>query len=220
MNKVVYGSFVLAAGGLESPSGFSLNGQQVNDVFEFARAASVTLVPRGNRATTIGFSVDRNFNTERAASRFKHAHFADLAEQAALNLYLGTDASGEWVRYDDAVLDAIALNQRGVCVTVSYQFRAAAPSFEASAPTTIDPDDNMKATDTPITSGADSVAVTFATPFSTTPKITGCFVSVPDGGAALVATVQKSSVSPTGFTAYLSAPAPSSGYYLTWSALP
>lgn len=220
MNKVVYGSVVLAAGGLESPSGFSLNGQQVNDVFEFARAASVTLVPRGNRATTIGFSVDRNFNTERAASRFKHAHFADLAEQAALNLYLGTDAAGEWVRYDDAVLDAIALNQRGVCVTVSYQFRCAAPAFEASAPTTTEPDDVMKSTETSIASGADEVAVVFATPFSTTPKITGLFVSVPDGGVAITVTLKRSSVSTTGFTAYLSAPVPASGYYLGWSALP
>lgn len=217
--KIRFGNFWLASGGVESPVGLSINGQQINDEQQFYLALAVTLQPRGNRSTSIGFSVERNFNSVRLASRFVLTHFDDLPEQAPLYLFVGSDADGEWIRFDDAVVDNSGTQQLGVSVTVAYSFRAARPTVESTAPDTPDPDDAMKASTTAIDAEADEIEVTFAAPFSTTPTLTGLYVIAPVGGDVLSAYLVDGTLSTTGFTARLSAPAPASGYKLGWSAI-
>jgi len=216
--KIRYGTSWLAGGDLESPSGLSLNGTQVNDELLFYRAAAVTLQPRGNRATSLAFSVTKKFDTVRQAERFMHGHLGDLVPQEALYFFIGSDADGEWLRYDGAVIDNVAPQQMGTSLTLNYSFRAGLPTFDSPAPTVVEPASNMIArSTTAITNGAATVAVTFGTPFATTPVVVAN-VQIPNGGDFIWATLRDGSVTPSGFTADLSAPVPATGYKLTWIA--
>lgn len=69
-----------------------------------------------------------------------------------------------------------------------------------------------------ISTGALTVAVTFATAFATTPKVV-VSVQMPDSsGNNIFATVLRDSVTTAGFTVSLSGPTPGTGYYLTYTA--
>jgi hypothetical protein len=72
---------------------------------------------------------------------------------------------------------------------------------------------------TNIPSAAGAIAITFPTPFSATPNITNALIAKPDAASndIFVATIY--SISPTGFTASLSAPPNNPNYTLHWAAI-
>ena len=183
------------------------------------RAAAAAFHPRGNRSAALSFSVTRIKDSLHASERHLLEHFWELPEQADLLLYIGTDADGEWVKFADAVIDNTAGFYRGVSPGFQYSFSCgSAPQFEQSPPDTTPPDDDMKRGLAAITSAAETVVVTFASPFSGTPIVTAT-VQVPDGGDYLTCQILDSTVSSTGFTARLSGPTPGTGYKLSWMAI-
>ena len=217
--KVQFGSIWLAPGGIEFASDFTVNGQQVNDPVEFYRAASVAFFPRGLRSDTITFSVIRKFDTNKEAESFVLTHFQDLAQQESLYLYCGYDDDQTIVRYDGVVIDQPVRTFKGTSVIVQYTFRAGIPITDSPPPSYAEPDDTMiKRGTIAITSGADTVTVTFSAAFTSTPGAIIPDVNCPSGGSRIFANVIKSTISATGFQAQLSAPVPSSGYDFTYIA--
>jgi hypothetical protein len=215
--KVRFGTIWLAPGGIESTSGFSINGQQINDPIQFYRATSTLFRPRGQRSDAIAFVSERKFNSVAEAERFLATFFSDLPEQADLYLFCGDDAE-QIVVYEDAVINNVARSSRGVSVTLQFNLSAGLPQTDTPAPDVTEPDADMIKRGTPaITSGEDSIDVTFTTPFATTPVVVVAIQS-PDGGDVIAARVRDGSVTTDGFTADLSAPAPASGYKLPYIA--
>jgi hypothetical protein len=213
-----FGSIKLSDGAIDPVVGISINGAQINDEFQLVRALATKFVPRGNRSTSIGFAVERSFNTERAAQRFVLEHFSLLPEQASLFITIGAVGDTEVVELADAVVDAVPRSFRGTSVTIQYNFRAGLPSFGVSPPGYTEPDASMiQRKVTAIDSGVDTVAVTFDTPFGSTPVVAVSMQS-PASGAAIFAWVRDGSVSTTGFTADLSGATPGAGYKLSWIA--
>lgn len=216
--KLSFGSIILSDGLIASASGLVLNGTQVNDRADFVRASYAAFYPRGLRAHSLSFRVSRTFDTPRLAARFALEHFKTLPEQGALALYIGTIADGEWASSADAVLNACSPRAIGLSCEVEYSFSLSEITLDAADPGLTEPDSSMiKRATTAITSGASSVAVTFAAPFASVPVVT-CSMQSPSGGDAIFAWVRDGSVSTTGFTADLSAPVPASGYKLSWQA--
>lgn len=217
--KIRYDSLWLAPGGFEdTTSGLSINGLQINDEFRLCGAAAVALQPRGNRSTTISFSVARIFDTLRAAERFYHSQFSDVAQQGSLYFQAGIDADSEWIRYDGAVLDTILPRQSGRSVIVQYSFRAGIPVFDSAPPSVTEPTSDMiRRSTTAIALGASSVTVTFSTPFSSLPVVLAN-VQSPNGADYITCVIRDSSVTVSGFTADLSAPTPTANYKLSWIA--
>lgn len=217
--KIRYDSLWLAPGGFEDTiSGLSINGLQINDEFRFCRAAASLFQPRGNRSTTISFGVNRLFDTLRAAERFYHSQFVDLAQQGALYFQAGIDTDSEWIRYDGAVIESILPRQSGRTVTIQYTFRAGLPVFDSAPPTVIEPTTDMiRRSISPISSGATFLAVTFAIPFSSLPVVVPVMQN-PAGGDYITCTLRDGSVSVNGFTVDFSAPVPNANYKLSWFA--
>lgn len=216
--KARFADIVLSDGLFEGPSGFSHNGQQINDRFDLVRAAQALFVPRGNRSATISFAVTRQKDSLRGSERFVLEHFSQLPQQGDLFLWVGTDADGEWVKYPAAVIDNVSSIYRGVSPGFQYTFSVGAPVFDESPPDVTPPDDDMKRGTTSIGNGDSTVAVTFAAPFSGTPIVTAT-VQVPDGGDYMTCQILDSTVSTTGFTARLNGPTPGTGYKLSWMAI-
>lgn len=217
--KAQFGSIYIAdAALLEGVSGLTFNGQQINDEFQLLRALAASFVPRGNRSTSLSFSVARTFDTQRAAERFLLEHFTLLPQQASLFLTIGAVGDTEVVELANAVVDAVPTSYLGVCVTVQYNFRAGLPSFGVSPPGYVEPDASMiQRKKTTIGSGVDSITVTFDTPFGSVPVCT-CNIAAPAGGAAIFAWPREGSETTTGFIADFSGATPGTGYKLNWIA--
>ena len=70
-----------------------------------------------------------------------------------------------------------------------------------------------------ITSGARTVAITFASAMASVPSTVVATVQKPSGGANFVATVRTDTITTTGCTVELSGPIPASGYSLAYFAM-
>jgi hypothetical protein len=216
--KARFADIVLSDGLFEGPSGFSHNGQQINDRFDLVRAAQALFVPRGNRSATISFAITRQKDSLRGSERFVLEHFSQLPEQGDLFLWVGTDADGEWVKYPGAVIDNVSSFYRGVSPGFQYTFSVGAPVFDESPPDVTPPDDDMKRGTAEFDDGDQTVDVTFAAPFSGPPTVVGTLL-VPDGGDYMTCQILESTITATGFTARLNAAAPGTGYKLSWMAI-
>lgn len=218
--KLWYGNFLLADSTLlEGVYGFTLNGQQVNDRFDLARAGYSTFHPRGNRSYALGFSVRPNKDSVRAACRHVLQHFADLPEQADLSLEIGEGGDTEIVKFAGAVIDAVPAFFQGTSPGFQYNFSVGEPQFDQPPPDVPDVDDEMKRGTQAIADAATTVAVVFGTAFSGTPTVVAT-VLTPDGADYMTCDVIDSSISATGFTARLvNGPAPGAGYKLSWMAI-
>jgi len=217
--KLRYGNFELANSALlEGAYGFTLNGQQINDRFDLYRADYAKFSPRGNRSYTLGFSVRPQKDTLRASARHALEQFKNLPQQADLYMYIGDDADGEWVRFADAVIDSVPAFFQGASPGFQYNFCVGQPLFDESQPDVTPPDDDIKRGLAAITSGAETIAVVFSTPFSGTPIVTAT-VQIPDSGDYMTCQILDSTVSAAGFTARLNGPTPGVGYKLSWMAI-
>jgi|SRR5581483_10520713 len=218
--KAVFGTINLVPGGVESTSGATVNGQQINDEVQFYRALAATRFARGNRSLIIGFSVERLFATYHLAERFVFEHFTLLPQQDSLYLTIGDGTDTEVVRFDNAVPQSVRLGvQKGLTVPVVYSFACGMPVFSSPSPTLTEPDTTMfKRSSDPITPGATTQTVTFSVAFPGTPVVSKPGVSIPGGGDFLEAWVVAGSVSSTGFQVEFNAACPGSGYTLDWIA--
>jgi len=217
--KVRFGSIWLAPGGIEFASGFSVNGQQVNDPVQYYRAAAMAFRPRALRSDTISFSVMRRFDTQKEAESFVLTHLLDLPAQESLYLFCGYDDDQTIVRYDGTVVNSAQRTFSGTTVTIQYNLSAPLAVTDSPPPSYAEPDDTMiKRGIVAIASGADTVAVTFSVPFSGTPGAVIPKIICPSGGSRIFEDIIDGTISATGFSVQLSAPVPSSGYKLSYIA--
>lgn len=217
--KLWYGNFLLADSTLlEGVYGFTLNGQQVNDRFDLARAGYSTFHPRGNRSYALGFSVRPNKDSVRAACRHVLQHFADLPEQADLSLEIGEGGDTEIVKFANAVIDAVPAFFQGTSPGFQYNFSVGEPQFDQPPPDVIEPDADMikRGTETLAENDA-SFEVEFDPAFAGTPVVI-VSMKCPNGGAVMTCQVRDGSESATGFIVDFSAPIPGSGYKFNWIA--
>ncbi len=105
------------------PTDLRVNGRQAVDVIELARASAVSVIPRGNRATTVSFSVVHRFTSRRLAGVFRATHFGTLEASGDLVFTDGVSGDQSDSTLADAVLESCDPVQQGLAVVVSYVFR-------------------------------------------------------------------------------------------------
>jgi hypothetical protein len=221
--KIAFGNLGLAtddlATGLISGS-LTVNGQQVNDEAQFIRALASTFFPRGNRSATISFVASVSHATQRIAERKLLTYFWDLPQQEDLRFWCGPMGDQEIVSFLDAVIDSAACGPvRGITGAFRYSFKVSSPVTEYPPPELTEPtSDMLKRGTTTIAAAADHIDVAFSPPFSAPPAAVVASIQRPAAGDQLWAIVRDATVTANGFTADLSAPAPASGYKLSWIA--
>ena len=121
---ITYGGVTIAPGGLAGePAEFKLDQKSITEQAEFFRAAAMTWYNRGNVASTLGFSVARQFNTLKDAWVFLTTHINSLAGQGDLVLTCGEGGVTHNVTLAGAILTGAGFVGMGVSVTVTYSFQ-------------------------------------------------------------------------------------------------
>jgi len=201
----------------ESTSGLRVNGQQITQEVEFFRAPSRVFYPRGNRANVVSFSVTRTHGSLREAEAFILTHQGDLPNSGDVFFICGTPADNQVVTLPGAVLESDEGYIIGTSSTFSYEIRGGV--FRTDITPGPEPDmSTIRRAEVSLDSGDTSKAVTFSTPMAGTPVVTAN-VSAPDGGDALFATLQQSTISASGFTVNFQGPIPGAGYFLSYIAI-
>lgn len=215
--KAIYGSTLISDGALQGTRGFGYNGQQFNDAVDFFRAVSRKWFPR-ERTRTISFAVTHSYSSLHLAERAAIEQFEIVAQQDTLSLFIGTEADGEWVRFEDATLDSVRSTYIGTSPAFEYTFLVGAPSFSQPAPSYTEPTSEMiQRGKEAIPDGATEMDVEFDTPFATVP-IVMVSVAIPALGSRIEAFLVDGSETETGFSVEFSAPLPAGTYKLIWWA--
>jgi hypothetical protein len=120
--KVVFGNYTICEGGDDSPSNLEIDGSSVVEVAELVRAEEVSTFDRQNEQTRITF--ERNIEE----GSYLEAQNRMMIEKAATprkgDLVLTAEASYQYQVFQiaDASMPRIKLRQKGVTVTISYEF--------------------------------------------------------------------------------------------------
>lgn len=118
--QISIAGFDLAKGGREGPQGLRINGQRVVQSVEFLRGDATQQIARGNRTTSISFTVTRGHNTIQDAERFCLEHELDVPDSGLITLVAGT--GGTVVsRYLTGCVSAIECVHEGTMTVTSYQ---------------------------------------------------------------------------------------------------
>jgi hypothetical protein len=216
--KALYNNVWIAAGGLlGEPEGFTLEQVPITEAAQFFRAPAMTFFGRGNVRTTVRFRVTASFSTVREAQVYALTLRNTLPNQATLSLVCGDGGDTQQVNLQDAVLSPIEPRLTGVAVTTAYEFNGGL--FDTEDIPLPDPTVTVKKFTVSLTQGTNSVAVTFDSPFGSTPSVVTCSIIAPDGGYVIACAPDQATISATGFTALFGASIPGSGYYLSGEAL-
>lgn len=220
--RILHAGTELAGWGLNGPRNVRINGSAVYEAADIILAPTKKIFARGNEISTLSFEVTHAFAALKDAQVWGLTHFRLLAKLGVCEIQCGTASSYESVFAAGAFLAAMPMAEfRGVAIPVQYSIVAA--EFIAAYP--VDwPGDNggteavtLRGT-AAISSGAESVAVIYTTPFATPPVIT-CNVVKPSGGGNLVATIRDDLSGVNGFTVELSGPTADADHKLNWIAV-
>lgn len=199
-------------------------GQSISEDVLLFRAATVSVKYRGGDAVTISFTAFRTFASLKAAGVFEATHFGSLAKEGDLTFDCGRSGDRLPVYMLGAVLVGCesARAENGLSVVTTYSVRGPPPQSDIPPPTPGSPDPEEESpvyrrNRVTIPSAAESVAVTFSSPFSTTPFVTAS-LEVEPGDPLIDVQIQKDSVDVNGFTALLGAPTPNANYRLVYQA--
>lgn len=176
-----FASTVLASDDLSVgrvPFGASLDGRTLIDSFVPIGADYATVYDRGAEPRVYSVQVWRLFSTEAAAVGFALTHVDTVPRQGDLTLVSGSSA---WTMAD-AVAQTRILERRGTAVLLAYTFTGS--RFESDdVPESPDDSNTVKAQVVNLSSGDVSKAVTFDTPFASTPRFLLGEVTGPSSGA-------------------------------------
>ena len=213
---------VLCSGGLDGPSGLTLNGQQVLDEEHFYRAIAASFFARGNRSTTLSFSVLRQFASARAAGVHLLTVAGTSPRSGLLQVTVGEGSDTQTLYLADCACEAVAPQLKGRSDRVAFTLKGGlfTTDVPADLPGTVDAGGAlvMRRASVPIAAGAESVTVTFSAPLSAVPVVTAS-ISRPSGSAMLSCSVRSDSVTASGFVADLGAPTPDNTYRLDYQAV-
>lgn len=216
--KIRIGSTWLAPGGFEATQQLRVNGQQIIQEVEFFRAVAKQFYARGNRENSVSWSVTRSFGSQREADAFLFTHFNNLPNSGDVFIYCGSETDQQIITLPSAVLQAVAdASEIGTSVQVSYSIRGGL--FRTDITPGPDPDmSNIRRAEVALNDGDTGKAVVFSSPMPGVPVVTAN-VSAPDGGDALFATLQQSTISSSGFTVNFQGPIAGAGYFLSYIAI-
>lgn len=215
--RIKFANIFLSNGGLEGPSGLTVNGEQVVDEAQFFRALAATYYARGNDSTEVGFTVSREHGSHKLASVFMLMHRRNVPKEGDLIVYCGDPGDEQQVALIGAVLVSSGASFEGVSSTTTYTIRGGLPQTdEIPDGEEVDPEVTRRGT-VAIANGATSVSVAF-TLMTSAPYVVAT-VYAPNGGDNIFATVVKSSITSTGFDVTLSGPVPDGNYELGYIAI-
>ena len=197
-------------------SQFTIDGSQLVQEADFLRATHALFIARRNRRRTITFQTDRLFGTIQAAESFIFQHYEDVGDQDDLMIRIGLPGEGTLdVTFPDAVLESVQHQPPiGVTILSRYTFRVSAFSGIAVSP----PDDEFESGTFDIPNGQAFVVVT-GLALSASPDQVLVTVRKPNNGLTLVASVDGSTITSGGWTAWFSGNTDSANYKLDWVAL-
>jgi hypothetical protein len=123
---ITYDGVLLASATLADarlgPTGLRVNGRQVVEEIDLARAAAITAVARGNRRNEVTFTVAASFSSRKLAGAFRSKHLNDLATSGDLVFTDGDSGDTGDTTLADAVLKSLDCQQHGVLVLATYTF--------------------------------------------------------------------------------------------------
>ena len=119
--KVQIGSTWLAEGGRESVSDFRINNEDILDVEAFLRATEISVFNRGNRKTTVKFSVKRTHDSVEAAETFILEHSTDMPGHGLVTFVAVSATGSETSRYlQDASVEVAEASYTGSTTYHTY----------------------------------------------------------------------------------------------------
>lgn len=215
--RIKFANIWISGGGLEGPSGLSVNGDQVIDDAQFFRALATTHYARGNDSTSISFSVEREHASTKAAEVYVLMHRKNLPKEGDCVFYCGAPGDEQEVALIGAVLSTTGGSYLGRSTRLTYTIQGGLPQTD-SIPEgeEIDPEVTRRGT-VSIGNGANTVSVTFST-MAGVPYVVPT-VYCPSGGDSIWATVVDGTVTNSGFDAILSGPTPNGDYKLGYIAI-
>lgn len=228
--QIVFETAWLAPGAYQSVDGFRLNGEQITDEALFFRAPNKTYFPRGNTSIDISFVVHWSFPTSVAAEVFALTHYGTLpntnADSGPLQCICGAEnpATSQTLYMANAVLRSVRL-LKYVGTSVDFEYTVEGAAFQTGVPSNIPsyPNQNeivpvFRRGKISIAANATTVAVVYS---SALPGLPGadpyCWISGPTGAILFGCETLTDTVTTLGFTAQLSAPAPSGVYFLNYA---
>lgn len=215
--RIKFANLFLSNGGLEGPSGLSVNGDQVIDDAQFFRALASVFYARGNDSTSVSFTVTREHASEKAAEVYVLTHRKNLPKEGDLVFYCGFPGDEQQVALLGAVLAGTSASYLGRTSRLSYTLQAGLPETDSIPEGEEIDEDVTRRGKVSIADGASTVSVTFST-MTGTPYVVAT-VYHPSGGDQIFATIQEDSITSSGFSAKLSGPVPSGDYKLGYVAI-
>lgn len=194
-------------------SQFRIDGSQLVQASEFLRAARSVFTARKNRKRTISFMTDRMFTTIKDAETFLFQHYEDVADQDTLVFTVGLESEGTLdITFPNAVLESVNPESPiGVTVLTRYTFRVSAFSGITTTPAA----DEFKSGTFDIPNGQEFVVVT-GMALSAAPSQVFVTIRKPNNGLTLVASVDGSTITSNGFTAWFNGKTDSVNYKLDY----
>lgn len=219
--SIRFASTILAtpsvAAGRIGPSGITLNGQPVADIWQAVGADYATVFGRGDGPVELGFSVTRLFSSEAAMLTFVGTHREALPNQD--DLYWTDEAESVALLLEDALREVrfSALTARSVRVDYKFTGSRFVTDDVPEAPTD---SDTVKAGIEDLSVDDATKAIAFPVAFASAPRFVDAKVVVPTAGDdGFDAWPVESSITAAGFTVKLGALVPAAGYKLRWMAL-
>lgn len=215
--RIKFANLFLSNGGLEGPSGLSVNGEQVIDDAGFFRALATVYYARGNDSTSVSFTVTREHASEKAAEVYVLTHRKNVPKEGDLVFYCGFPGDEQQVALLGAVLAGTSAVYLGRTSRLTYTLQGGLPETDSIPEGEEIDDDVTRRGKVSIGNGAATVSVTFST-MTGAPYVT-CNVYCPSGGDAIFATVVDGSITSSGFDVILSGPTPNGDYKLGYVAI-
>jgi len=212
------------ATGMVGPAGMSLNGESIEDVVPFFRAATKTYFDRAGENVVLQFRVERHFDTVRLAQKFFLTHRADVARQGAVTWEAGEGADIEDLYLSGAIVQLQMQRLDAVRVTVQYTIKGGAFTTDVPAdlPASPDPADDFivrRRGSIQLTAADVGKTVTFSTPLSAVPTTVWAWISRPSGGQDIRAIPNQPSYTVDGFDCDFTGAIPDTTYYLEYIAI-
>jgi len=123
---ITFGNLTLGSDSRDSAiSGLQIGGQPLIEVVAFPRAAGVITFDRGNRASTVGFTVSRRFRTVSERELFPAQHLLELPSKAVLKIASTAGFTGSSALYlHQAIISALPRfhDAHGIGWFIDYAF--------------------------------------------------------------------------------------------------
>jgi hypothetical protein len=127
-------NYVLVDGSIEWELGMVVNGTKVTDEAGLFRALSETFYDRGNKSTSITFSVRKQFGSRRRAEVFQLTHYGEVPGEGRIEFECGDVGDEQTVSIEGGQAVATSVSRKGVDCIVQYQLVGGLPTTDALDP--------------------------------------------------------------------------------------